>query len=69
MSIDSTKTIDVLPGQIWTKVDSANPFEKARYDTIVVLETKNGYSKVIWNGDTISMKSEGASCCGATLMK
>ena len=63
ISNNPTETIqerssEVEVGQIWTRIDSSNPFKPVIYDTIIVIETKGDYSRVIWNGDTTSMESE-----------
>jgi hypothetical protein len=59
----------VKRGQIWVRLDSLNPFEPIKYDTLVVLEVKRNYAKVIWNGDTTSLKTEMVKCCNKRLLK
>lgn len=56
-------------GQTWVRVDTINPFKPASYDTIIVLEIKGAYSKVIWNSDTTSMETELVNCCRKHLLK
>lgn len=44
-------------GQVWVQIDSLDPFKPIQYDTIKVIDIKGDYSKIIWNGDTTSIKT------------
>lgn len=59
--IDVPTKIEV--GQTWTRVDSTDPFEPPKFDTIVILEIERGYARINWNGFMVSDKLEGISCC------
>ena len=43
-------------GQIYVGIDSSNPFRNISYDTVIVIDIKKDYAKVIKNGDTTSMR-------------
>jgi len=43
-------------GQIWVGIDSLNPFRKISYDTVIIIDIKKNYAKVIQNGDTTSIR-------------
>jgi hypothetical protein len=45
-------------GQTWVRIDSLNPFKPIEYDTIIVIDMKGKYSKVIWNGYVTSMETK-----------
>lgn len=49
--------IQVEAGQTWTRIDSLDPFEAKEYDTIVVLDIKRDYAKILWNGRESSMET------------
>ena len=51
---DFNPTVEI--GQTWVGVDSVNPFRKISYDTVIVIDIKKNYAKVIQNGDTTSMR-------------
>lgn len=50
---ETEQTIEI--GQTWIGIDSIDPFKEIEYDTVVVIDIKNDYAKVIINGDTTSM--------------
>lgn len=50
---------DVEKGQMWVGVlQEKNPFEKAIYDTIKVLDVSDGYSLVYRNCDTVVLEND-----------
>ena len=51
---DFNPTVEI--GQTWVGIDSVDPFRKNSYDTVIVIDIKKNYAKVIKNGDTTSMR-------------
>lgn len=55
-SFDFNPRVEI--GQTWVGIDSSDPFQTVKYDTIIIIDMKGRYSKIIWNGDTTSMETD-----------
>lgn len=59
--INSNKNTDsesVKSGQTWLRLKyEKNSYEESMYDTIKVLDTKENWSRCIYNGDTTVLKN------------
>lgn len=64
--IDTIPTVEI--GQMWTRIDTSNPFESVKIDTVIILDVKREYAKVNWNGRIYSIESDAVTCCGRTLL-
>lgn len=62
-------TSKIEAGQIWTRIDSSDPFKPASFDTVIVLDVKKDYAKVKRNGDTVSYEKDLVPCCGFQKIK
>jgi hypothetical protein len=78
--IENKKTIPTVMlsssveiGQKWIKYDTSNPYDGPVTDTMIILDKKRDFCKILWINtyftDTISLHIGIITCCGRYLEK